>query len=248
MDLRIDGKIALVTGASRGIGRATAQMLAGEGADVVVGFRQDSPGADETVSAIDRLGRYAWPCRMDVTDPDAVEQALSELPEQARRLDMLIHCAGEAPVGRLSELTCAEWNRVVDVNLNGAFHLLHAAQSLLREGGSVVMVASVAAQTGVPHQAHYAAAKAGLVNLTKSAARELAPAIRVNCVAPGMTLTEMGRQTATGLPPDYAKTKLLLQRFAEPEEIARCIVFLASPASSFITGATLDVNGGRYLR
>ena len=161
---------------------------------------------------------------------------------------MLIHCAGEAPVGSLRELTCAEWNRVVDVNLNGAFNVLHAAQSLLREGGSVVMVASVAAETGVPHQAHYAAAKAGLVNLTKSAARELAPAIRVNCVAPGMTLTEMGRQTATGLPPDYAKTKLLLQRFAEPEEIARCIVFLASPASSFITGATLDVNGGRYLR
>lgn len=82
MDLRIDGKTALVTGASRGIGRATAQMIAGEGADVVVGFRQDSTGADETVFAIDRLGRYAWPCRMDVTDPDAVEQALSGLPSK----------------------------------------------------------------------------------------------------------------------------------------------------------------------
>jgi 3-oxoacyl-[acyl-carrier protein] reductase len=223
-------------------------MLAAEGAEVIVGFNRNTAGAEKTATAIRDRGRRAWLCQMDVTNPDAVQKAINGLPHEARRLDMLIHCAGEAPVGNLSELTCDEWKRVVDVNLNGAFNVLHAAQSLLGEGGSVVMVASVAAQTGVPHQAHYAAAKAGLVNLTKSAARELAPAIRVNCVAPGMTLTEMGRQTATGLPPDYAKTKLLLERFAEPEEIARCIVFLASPAASFITGATLDVNGGRYLR
>lgn len=248
MDLRIDGRVALVTGASRGIGAATARMLAAEGASVIVGFNQDEAGAKSTATAIRQLGQLAWLCQMDVANPDAVQRAIAGLPREARHLDMLIHCAGEAPVGKLSDLSCDEWKRVVDVNLNGAFNVLHAVQSLLVEGGSVVMVASVAAQTGVPHQAHYAAAKAGLVNLTKSAARELAPTIRVNCVAPGMTLTEMGRRTATGLPPDYAKTKLLLQRFAEPEEIARCIVFLSSPASSFITGATLDVNGGRYLR
>jgi len=110
------------------------------------------------------------------------------------------------------------------------------------------MVSSVSAQTGVSHQAHYAAAKAGLVNLTKSAARALAPHIRVNCVTPGITLTPMGQDTINALDLDYAKNKMLLQRFATPKEIARCIVFIASPANSFMTGATVDVNGGRELR
>lgn len=110
------------------------------------------------------------------------------------------------------------------------------------------IVSSVAAQTGVPHHAHYAASKAGLINLTKSAARALAPEIRVNCVAPGMTLIEMGRETAAALPPDYAQQKLLSGRFAEPREIACCIAFLASPVAGFATGATLDINGGRELR
>jgi 3-oxoacyl-[acyl-carrier protein] reductase len=126
--------------------------------------------------------------------------------------------------------------------------MLRAALPLLNDGGAVVTVSSVAAHTGAPLHAHYAAAKAGLVNLTKSCARALAPRLRVNCVAPGITLTPMGSTTAASLPPDYARTKLLTGRFAEPEEIARCIVFLASPAASFITGATLDANGGRDLR
>jgi 3-oxoacyl-[acyl-carrier protein] reductase len=106
----------------------------------------------------------------------------------------------------------------------------------------------VAGQTGVPHHAHYAAAKAGLINLTKSAARALAPHVRVNCVAPGMTLTEMGRLTATALPPDYAQKNLLAGRFAQPDEIARAIAFVASPVAGFMTGATIDINGGRLLR
>ena len=137
---------------------------------------------------------------------------------------------------------------VLDVNLNGAFYVLQACTPLLRDGGSVVLVSSVSAQTGVAHQAHYAAAKAGLVNLAKSAARALAPRIRVNCVTPGLTMTPMGLETIAALEPDYAKNKMLLQRYATPEEIARVIVFLASPANSFMTGATVDVNGGRDLR
>jgi 3-oxoacyl-[acyl-carrier protein] reductase len=112
----------------------------------------------------------------------------------------------------------------------------------------VVAVASVAAHTGAPHHAHYAAAKAGLVNLAKSAARALAPRVRVNCVAPGIARTPMGEATIDGLSPDYAATQLLAQRFAAAEEIARVIVFLLSPAASFVFGATIDVNGGRSLR
>ena len=126
--------------------------------------------------------------------------------------------------------------------------MLQALTPLMRDGSAVVTVASVSAQTGVAHQAHYAAAKAGLVNLTKSAARALAPRVRVNCIAPGVTLTPMGQETIDELEPDYARNKMLLGRFAEPEEIARVIVFLTSPANSFMTGATVDVNGGRELR
>jgi enoyl-[acyl-carrier-protein] reductase (NADH) len=148
-------------------------------------------------------------------------------------------------VTQFAELSTAEWDAIVSVNLNGPFYVLSAATPLLRDNAGVVTVASVAAQTGAPHHAHYAAAKAGLVNLTKSAARALAPGVRVNCVSPGVTLTPMGRDTAANLAPDYAAAKLLAGRFADPDEIARAIVFLASPAVGFITGATLDVNGGR---
>lgn len=248
MDLGIRGKTALITGASSGIGAATAQLLAEEGVDVVVGYHRNESGAEQTAESVRRAAQQAWLCQMDVTDTQQIEAAVAGLPEEARRLDILVLAAGEATNTPFAELTPAEWKRIVDVNLNGAFNVLQAATPLLVDGAAVVAVASVAAHTGVPHHAHYAAAKAGLVNLTKSAARALAPKVRVNCVAPGMTLTEMGRQTAETLPPDYAEKKLLVGRFAEPREIACSIVFLASAASPFITGATLDVNGGRDLR
>jgi len=135
----------------------------------------------------------------------------------------------------------------VRTNLSGTFYLLRAVRPLLRPGSAIVTVASVAAETGAPHHAHYAAAKAGIVNLTKSAARDLAPDIRVNCVSPGLTRSTMGNMTVAGTA-DNLVAKLLTGRIAEPEEIARVIVFLASPAASFVYGATFDVNGGRDLR
>ncbi len=247
MDLELRGMTALLTGASSGIGAATALLLAEEGCDVVVGYHRNEAGAGRTAGEIRSLGRSSWLCRMDVTDPEEVEVAVTSLSDAARSIDILVLCAGEAASTPFEQLTAEQWRRIIDVNLNGAFHVLHSVRPLLTEAASVVTVASVSAHTGVPLQAHYAAAKAGLVGLTKSAARALAP-IRVNCVAPGITLTEMGAQTTAALPAGYAREKLLLQRFAEPLEIAKCIVFLASPASSFITGATLDVNGGRDLR
>jgi NAD(P)-dependent dehydrogenase (short-subunit alcohol dehydrogenase family) len=248
LDLGLKDKVALVTGASSGIGAATARLLSEEGADVVVSYHRDLAGASETAASVRRHGRQAWLCPMDVVDSQNVEVALGQLPAEARPLSVVILCAGQAPVSPLDELTPVQWRQVIDINLNGAFHVLHAARPLFAQSASVVTVASVAAQTGVPHQAHYAAAKAGLVNLTKSAARAWGPQVRVNCVAPGMTLTPMGQVTAAALPADYARNNLLLQRFAEPVEIARVIVFLSSDAASFVTGATLDVNGGRYLR
>ncbi|MCA9184636.1 MAG: SDR family NAD(P)-dependent oxidoreductase [Pirellulaceae bacterium] len=248
MDLNLQNRIALIGGASGGIGAATAKLFAEEGCDVVVTYHQNGEGAEQTAEQVRLAGRQAWLSQMDIADAASVQAAIGLLPPAARHIDILVMCAGEAPVSQFSELTSDEWQRVVELNLNGSFYLLQACRPLLQQGASVVFVASVAGQTGVPLQAHYAAAKAGMINLTKSAARALAPHIRVNCVAPGMTLTDMGRRTAAGLPPDYAQQKLLLERFAEPIEIARCIVFLASPSASFVTGATLDVNGGRNLR
>jgi 3-oxoacyl-[acyl-carrier protein] reductase len=248
MDLNLHNKTVLITGASSGIGAAAAEIFSAEGADVVVSYGNNIEGAGQTATRVRANGRSAWLCRMDVADPDSVKAAVQALPTEIPGLDVLVLCAGLSLHTAFAEITPEEWQHVLDVNLNGAFYVLQAATPLLRDGSSVVLVSSVSSQTGVSHQAHYAAAKAGLVNLGKSAARALAPRVRVNCVTPGLTMTPMGQETIAALEPDYAKNKMLLQRYATPEEIAQVIVFLASPLNSFMTGATVDVNGGRELR
>jgi 3-oxoacyl-[acyl-carrier protein] reductase len=185
---------------------------------------------------------------MDLGNAESIDTAVAELQKQTAQLDVLVLCAGRNIITPFDSISFEEWSNIIDINLNGPFWLLRRLLPLLSDGASAVTVSSVAAHTGAPHHAHYAAAKSGLVNLTKSAARALAPHVRVNCVAPGVTLTPMGRDTADNLPSDYAQVKLLSKRFAEPDEIARCIVFLASPVSGFIHGATIDINGGRTLR
>ncbi len=248
MDLGLSGKVALVTGASSGIGAATASLLAAEGADVVVSYSGNAAGAERTAAEVRSHGRQATLLGMDVGDPAAVSGAVAALGHQVSGLDVVVLCAGLNVVTPFAQLTPVEWEQVVRVNLNGTFYVLHALVPLLRDHAALVTVASVAAHTGAPHHAHYAAAKAGVVGLTKSAARALAPRIRVNCVAPGLTLTPMGELTLAGLAEGYAESKLLAGRAATPDEIARCIVFLASPAAAFVYGACLDVNGGRDLR
>lgn len=248
MNLELADKVALVTGASSGIGAATARLLAEEGADVVVAFRQDERGAYETAQFVESQGRRAWLCQMDISQPSSVATAIARLKSEVSQLDLLLLCAGQNIVTPPNDITPDEWNRVIGVNLSGSFFALQALLPFLRDGGSIVTVASVAAHTGAPHHLHYAAAKAGVVNLTKSFARALAPRIRVNCVAPGVTLTPMGQETISSLAPKYAEQKIPVQRFASPEEIARCIVFVASPVAGFMTGATIDINGGRDMR
>ena len=248
MNLELTDKIALVTGASSGIGAATARLLAEEGADVVVCYGRNVAGAEETAAAVRATGRRAWVEAIDLRDAGMVAASVARIGAATGGLDALILNAGHNIVTPLGETSPEEWGEIVAINLNGPFYLLRAAVPLLRDGGAIVTVASVAGHTGAPHHAHYAAAKAGLINLTKSAARAYGPRLRANCVAPGVTLTAMGRDTADNLAPDYAQTKLLTGRFADPVEIARCIAFLASPVAGFITGATLDANGGRDLR
>lgn len=248
MNLGLFNKTALVTGASSGIGAATAKILAEEGADVIVSYHQVEQGANRTAGMIQSQGRRTWLCQMDVSNPASVSEALKRLQDDISELDVLVLCAGQNIVTPFKEITPEEWQRVINVNLNGVFYVIQTLTPFLRDGASIVTVASVAAHTGAPHHAHYAAAKAGLVNLTKSAARALAPRVRVNCVAPGIALTPMGQDAIESLEADYAQSKILVQRFATPEEIARCIVFVASPVASFVVGATIDINGGRDLR
>jgi 3-oxoacyl-[acyl-carrier protein] reductase len=248
MNLGLGDKTVFITGASSGIGAAAARAFAEEGADVIVSFGRNKAGAEQAAQKIRECGRRAWFCPMDLADPASITKAIQMLPPEITGLDALVLCAGLSLHTSFDEITPEEWNRVIAVNLTGAFFALQGLTPLLRDGSAVVAVSSVSAQTGVAHQAHYAAAKAGLVNLTKSAARALAPRVRVNCITPGVTMTPMGQETIDALDKDYAKNKMLLQRFATPEEIARAIVFLASPANSFMTGATVDVNGGRDLR
>jgi 3-oxoacyl-[acyl-carrier protein] reductase len=248
MNLELTNKIGFVTGASSGIGAETARILAAEGADVVVSFGHDDTGARDTVRNVESKGQQAWSSQMDISNPQSVTAAVEQLKTAVGRLDLLILCAGQNVITPWREITADEWNQVIGVNLSGTFHVLQALVPLMSKGGSIVTVASVAAHTGAPHHLHYAAAKAGLVNITKSLARDLAPHIRVNCVAPGITLTPMGDDTIASLTADYAETQIPVQRYASAEEIARCIVFVASPVAGFMTGATIDINGGREMR
>jgi 3-oxoacyl-[acyl-carrier protein] reductase len=248
VNLELENKRFLITGASSGIGQAAAKIFAQEGADVVAVYGRNAEGAKATLSAIESAGRRGWIYAIAQEDAEAVAAAAGRVGEEVGRLDGLVLCAGTCTVVPFEELSPQEWVDFLQVNLNGTFFLLNALFPLLADGASVVIVASVSGHTGAPHQAHYAASKAGLLNLAKSAARAYAPRVRVNAIAPGMTLTPMGEGTATGLDPDYARKKLLVGRFAEPEEIAKSIAWLASPITGFMSGATLDINGGRLLR
>ena len=248
MNLELLDRIVFITGASSGIGAAAARIFAEEGADVVISYHHDLSGAERTAEMVKSAGRQAWLSQMDVRSPADIARAVVQLPEHFHKLDALVLCHGKNVVTPLENITEQEWNEVLGANLSGPFFVVQALAPFLNDAASIVMVGSVAANTGNPNHMHYAAAKAGLVNLTKSLARALAPRLRVNCVAPGITLTPMGEDTVASLPPDYAQKKLLVQRYATPDEIARCIVFVASPVTGFMTGATIDVNGGRDLR
>jgi 3-oxoacyl-[acyl-carrier protein] reductase len=248
MDYRLKNKIAFVTGASRGIGATTAHLLAKEGCHVFLGYNTRFDGAEHVATDIRRMGRKAWLVKMNMTDENEVQIGAKEIIDHVGKLDILILNAGHNILTSFDELNNDEWDEIIRINLSGPFYIVNALKEHFNDGSSIVMVSSVAGHTGAPHHVHYAAAKAGLINLTRSFAKAMAPRIRVNCVAPGITRTEMGNKTIAFLPENYIKEKLLAERPAEPFEIASLIVFLASPVSGFIYGETVNINGGRDFR
>ncbi len=253
MDLGLAGKLALVTGGSRGLGKAICLAFAAEGAHVAVNYRAGEEQAAEVVESIARLhGTDAWAIQGDVASSADVA-SMFDLCERRRSVpDILVNNAGIWPTAYVHELTEENWDRTMAVNLKGPFLTCREAIRRWRgaeRGGRVVNVSSQAAFIGsTTGHADYAASKAGLVNFTVSLAREVAPhGIYVNAVAPGMMYTEMVDGVLAANEQQYLK-RIPLGRIGDPAEIAHMIVFLASDRASYTTGATIDLSGGMLMR
>jgi len=237
------GKAVLVTGGGRGIGRAVAAAFAQEGAAVAVAYHQHRTEAEGVAQALRQAGRRALAIQADVSRAGQVADLVRRVQEEWERLDVLVNNAGILRRTPLEGITLQEWQDVLDTNLTGAMLCAQAAAPLLRErGGSIVNVASIRGLVGGTSPA-YAASKGGLVALTKTLARTLAPQIRVNAVAPGFVDTDLNAHLTVEEREKIAG-RIPLGRFAEPEEVARAVLFLASPRAAYITGQILVVDGG----
>ena len=251
--MRLEGRVALVTGAASGIGRAVACLLASEGAAVVVGDVAEA-GGRQTVRQITETGGHAVFARADVAEAEAVEAMVRVAVETYGSLDILVANAGvPGPDKPLVEWSEGEWNRVLAVNLTGVFFCCRAAiPPMSRRGtGAIVITASAAGLQAVPFMCAYNASKAGVISLTQTLALECAPmGIRVNAVAPGEVDTPMGvtslYEDAT-IPQAYLRL-IPLKRIGQPREIAQAVLYLVSDAASYVTGITLPVDGGIMLR
>jgi 3-oxoacyl-[acyl-carrier protein] reductase len=243
---RFEGKVALVTGASRGIGRAIAAMLAAQGATVVAAARGDNAVA--TVEAIRAAGGRAEALSLDVTDADAAVAAVQGVVATHGRLDILVSNAGITRDQLMLRMKRADWDEVIATNLTAAFVLCQAALKpmLKQRGGRIVAISSVVGQMGNAGQANYAASKAGLIGFCKSLAREVGSrSVTVNVVAPGFVETDMTKAVNEETQKQWA-AQIPLGRLGSPDDIAAAVCFLASDEASYITGQVLAVNGGMY--
>lgn len=246
----LSGRVVLVTGASRGIGAAIALACAEAGADVGVAYRQDRNGADDTVAKVRSTGRQAHAFRVDVSLPEQVDSMIGAALDRFGRIDGLVNNAGVMPESQVSEMTVHEWREVIDVDLTGAFLCSRAAlpHMLERGSGSIIMISSRLGQIGFAGVAHYAAAKAGLLGLVKSLAKEVGPkGVRVNAVAPGVTITDMTNEVMEGEVGRKRLAELPSGRFATADEVAASVVFLMTDAAALYHGQTLCPNGGGHM-
>jgi len=245
LDLR--DKVAIVTGASRGIGRDVALMLAARGARVVAAARGDH--AADTVSAIGAAGGRAEAGSVDVTDRAAVDALVAGALERHGRIDILVNNAGIARDQLLMRMKRDDWDQVIATNLTAAFACAQAVikPMIKQRAGRIINITSVVGQSGNAGQANYAASKAGLIGFTKALAQEVASRnVTVNAVAPGLIDTDMTKAISDGAQDDWA-SKIPLKRLGSPDDVASAVAFLASDEASYITGHVLAVNGGMYM-
>jgi len=246
--MRLKDKVAVVTGGARGIGKSIAMRFAQEGADIVVGDVMIAE-AQATASEIEAMGRKSLGLAMDVTNFDAVEEAFNKILDKFGKVDILVNNAGITKDNLLMRMSMQEWDAVLNVNLKGCFNCLKAVSRpmIKQREGRIINIASIIGIIGNPGQANYSASKAGMIALTKTAAKELASRnINVNAVAPGFIQTEM-----TAKLPEELKQKMLsvipLNKFGTPDDVASICLFLASDDSRYVTGQTIVVDGGMVM-
>ncbi len=247
--MNIDDKIALVTGGSRGIGRAICIHLAAHGATVGINYVSNATAAEETLSCIKQFGGNAFCVGFDVADHESVQKAVKEMTSEYGGIDILVNNAGITRDGLMARMKDADWDMVMETNLKGAFTCSKAVmRSMMKKRwGRIINISSVIGFLGNGGQVNYAAAKAGLVGLTKSMARELASRnVTVNCVAPGYIVTDMTRELAEDIQ-NMIKAQIPLGTLGEPDDVASAVGYLASQESGYMTGQTLHVNGGMYM-
>lgn len=244
---RLKGKVAIVTGASRGIGRATALALAAEGASIAVNYASSSEAAERVVAEIGALGGSAIALPADVSKSDQVEGLVEAVMQKWGQIDVLVNNAGITRDTLLLRMKPEDWQAVIDLNLTGVFLCTRSVSKIMlkQRSGRIVNITSVAGQMGNPGQANYSAAKAGVIGFTKTVAKELASrGITVNAVAPGFIATDMTHD----LKADEILKFIPLARYGQPEEVAGLIRFLAAdPAAAYITGQVMNVDGGMVM-
>ena len=245
----LTGKTAIVTGGSRGIGRAIALCLAAESANVAVIYAGNTAAAEETLQAITDKGGKAISIQCDVANEDTVTAMVKQVKEQFGSIDILVNNAGITRDGLLMRMKTADWQAVLDTNLTGTFFCTKAVTKWMmkQRSGAIVNLTSVVGLTGNAGQANYAAAKSGIIGFTKSVAKELASrGIRANAVAPGCIDTDMTAVLSDAVKEEMLKT-IPLGRVAQPEEVAKAVLFLVSDCASYITGQVLNVDGGMVM-
>jgi 3-oxoacyl-[acyl-carrier protein] reductase len=245
----LTGKSAVVTGGSRGIGRAIVLRLASQGADVAFSYKGNEEAAKDVAKEVKKLGRKAVPLQGDATDPDAADKLVKAALDAFGKVDILVNNAGITRDDLIMRMSPEAWREVLETNLFGAFYAIKAVTRpmLKAKGGRIINISSVSGQAGQTGQANYSAAKAGLIGLTKATARELASrGITCNAVAPGFVLTELTQDLPEPLKQELT-ARTPLGRFGTTEEIATAVAFLASDEAAFITGQVLAVDGGLVM-
>jgi 3-oxoacyl-[acyl-carrier protein] reductase len=244
----LDGKVALVTGAARGIGKAIALKFASEGADIAFTDLVINDTAQETIREVEALGRKVKGYASNCANFEETQAVVEEIMKDFGRIDVLVNNAGITKDGLVMRMSEQQWDAVIAVNMKGAFNFLHAVVPVMarQKGGSIINMASIAGQTGNPGQVNYSASKAGLIAMAKSVAKEMGPrGVRANSIAPGFIISEMTDALPQAVKDEYLKM-IPLKRGGTVEDIANTALYLASDLSAYVTGQVIAVNGGMY--